>query len=139
MPAKVWLVKQIVAFVEAVLGDHIDRDCAEGVMEINGLTNGQLLGHEVTQLLRFALDYILKFEDHLAREELVERAASQFVDIVRAGCEGGIIQTERIVVSGVLGVLGAYMVDRFVICRVTEVNFIRRNSNDGACSRGSLN
>jgi hypothetical protein len=56
------------------------------------------------------------------------------MDIVKAGCEGGILQTECIVKSGILGVLGAYMVYGLVVCRVAQVDFIRSDSNDGAFS-----
>jgi hypothetical protein len=54
------------------------------------------------------------------------------MDIVRAGREGGILQTECIVKPGVFGVLGAYMVYGLVVCRVAQVDFIRSDSDNRA-------
>jgi hypothetical protein len=55
------------------------------------------------------------------------------VHIIGTGREGGILETEGVVISGVLGVLGAHMVYRIDVFWITQMDFVGCDSNDGAC------
>lgn len=91
-----------------------------------------MLCDQSTELVSLLLHDVLQFQHHGAREELVQGPATEPVQFVGTGGEGGVFHAKGIVVSRVLCVLRPDIVYRLVVLGVAQGDFVGGDAHDRA-------
>lgn len=90
--------------------------------------------HQPSSLL---LDNLLQIQDLFAGEEWVQSSSFHPMNIWTGRGEGCLFGSEGAIESWVFPVSRSDMVDFVAVIGVTEMDFVRRDANDGACNNQS--
>jgi len=105
--------QELIAFSKGVICDHIYRDCAKGVVQVDSFISGELGRNDTFQLLNSGIYKVFHFEDISSREEGIEPGSAGFVHLGRSRSEGGIASSKSTIESSRFGIFGTNTIDKF--------------------------
>jgi hypothetical protein len=102
------------------------------VVQVDGFISGELGRNDTFKHRNSGIYEVLHFEDVSSREEGIEPCSAVSVYLWRACGEGGIASSKSTIERNRFGIFGTNTINKFVVVRVAEVNFMGSDSPDGS-------